>query len=156
MILDCKPMKKQTQNKCCNDYSEHNDRYDDEDTHVFETEIIDSGIGISEERQNMLFIPFLELKMRQNLKQVQDNNIGMGLGCSQQIVTQLGGDITVKQSKRGLTIFGFRIPVRIQQFQQKEQSDDKSNISFNTSQDLSNVGFNSNHILINQTNTLEV
>ena len=29
---------------------------------MLETEIIDSGIGIDERRQKMLFIPFLELK----------------------------------------------------------------------------------------------
>ena len=29
---------------------------------VFSTMVIDSGIGISEERKSMLFIPFLELK----------------------------------------------------------------------------------------------
>ena len=43
-------------------------------THVFETEIIDTGIGISEERQKMLFIPFMELKMKQNLNKVKENS----------------------------------------------------------------------------------
>ena len=32
--------------------------------YVFETHIIDTGIGIEEERQKMLFIPFLELKVK--------------------------------------------------------------------------------------------
>jgi signal transduction histidine kinase len=63
---------------------------------MLETEIIDTGIGISEERQKMLFIPFLELKLKQNLKQVQDNNIGMGLACSEAISAALQGDITIK------------------------------------------------------------
>lgn len=49
---------------------------------MLETHIIDTGIGIEEDRQKMLFIPFLELKMKQNLKQVKDNNIGLGLACS--------------------------------------------------------------------------
>ena len=35
---------------------------------MFETHVIDTGIGIEEERQKMLFIPFLELKIKQNLK----------------------------------------------------------------------------------------
>jgi hypothetical protein len=39
-------------------------KFEDEETYIFETEIIDTGIGISVERQNMLFIPFMELKMR--------------------------------------------------------------------------------------------
>lgn len=51
-------------------------------THVLETEIVDTGIGINKDRQKMLFIPFLELKMKQNFKEVKDNNIGIGLACS--------------------------------------------------------------------------
>ena len=61
----------------------------------------------------MLFIPFLELKIKQNLKQVKDNSIGMGLACSYSICKELGGDLTIKESKRGLTIFGFKLPVLV-------------------------------------------
>lgn len=80
---------------------------------MFETHIIDTGIGIEEERQKMLFTPFLELKMKQNLKQVKDNNIGMGLACSDAISSALNGDIDIKQSRRGLTVFSFKIPVKV-------------------------------------------
>ena len=59
MLLDCKP-KKQLEDT--DNISK--DNFKEEETHIFETEIIDTGIGISEERQNMLFIPFMELKMR--------------------------------------------------------------------------------------------
>jgi signal transduction histidine kinase len=38
----------------------------------------------------------------------------MGLGCSEQIVSKIGGDITVKSSKRGLTVFAFKLPVTVQ------------------------------------------
>ena len=62
---------------------------------MLETHIIDTGIGIEEDRQKMLFIPFLELKMKQNLKQVKDNNIGMGLACSEAISGALHGDIKI-------------------------------------------------------------
>ena len=34
------------------------------ETHVLETEIIDTGIGINSDRQKMLFVPFLELKTK--------------------------------------------------------------------------------------------
>ena len=61
----------------------------------------------------MLFVPFLELKLKQNLSQVKDNNIGMGLACSEQITTALGGDITIKESRKGFTVFAFKIPVKI-------------------------------------------
>jgi hypothetical protein len=36
----------------------------DETDYVLETQVIDSGVGISQERQKMMFIPFLELKNR--------------------------------------------------------------------------------------------
>jgi signal transduction histidine kinase len=36
----------------------------DDSKYMLETEIIDTGIGISEDRQKMLFIPFLELKLK--------------------------------------------------------------------------------------------
>ena len=39
----------------------------------------------------------------------------MGLSCSYTIVKKLGGDITLKKSKRGLTIFSFKIPVKTKQ-----------------------------------------
>ena len=61
----------------------------------------------------MLFIPFLELKMKQNLKQVKDNNIGLGLACSEAITGALHGDIKISQSQRGLTVFAFKIPVKV-------------------------------------------
>lgn len=79
--------------------------------YVLETEIIDTGIGISKERQKMLFVPFLELRMKQNLKQVENFSIGMGLACSSAISRALGGDIKLKKSKKGLTSFAFKIPV---------------------------------------------
>ena len=86
---------------------------------VLETEIIDSGLGISKERQKMLFEPFLELKIKQNLKQVQNFSTGMGLACSSAIAKALGGDITLKKSKEGISSFAFKIPV-LQIFRQRE------------------------------------
>lgn len=82
-----------------------------ENQYILETEIVDTGIGISKNRQKMLFIPFLELKMKQNLKQVKDHNIGIGLACSDSISKACSGDITIKKSRRGLTVFAFKIPV---------------------------------------------
>lgn len=59
VLLDCKPKIKLEDINNLNQ-----DKFKEDETHIFETEIIDTGIGISEERQNMLFIPFMELKMR--------------------------------------------------------------------------------------------
>ena len=47
-----------------------------------QVDVIDSGIGIERERQDYLFIPFLELKVKQNLKNVKNQTIGMGLACA--------------------------------------------------------------------------
>lgn len=79
----------------------------------FETVVVDTGIGIEENRQKMLFEPFMELKMKQSFENVKDYNIGMGLTCSQAIARKMGGDITIKQSNRGLTEFAFKVPVLI-------------------------------------------
>lgn len=37
----------------------------------------------------------------------------MGLACSEAISSALNGDITLAKSKRGLTVFAFKIPVKV-------------------------------------------
>jgi sensor histidine kinase regulating citrate/malate metabolism len=37
----------------------------------------------------------------------------MGLACSHAIVKEMGGDIILKESKKGLTVFGFKMPVKV-------------------------------------------
>jgi signal transduction histidine kinase len=34
---------------------------------IFQVDVIDSGLGIDKERQNYLFIPFQELKVKENI-----------------------------------------------------------------------------------------
>lgn len=80
---------------------------------MIETEVIDTGLGIAEDRQNTLFKPFLELKKKQNFEKVKDKTIGMGLACSKDISLKLGGDVDLNFSKPGLTSFSFRIPVKM-------------------------------------------
>ena len=53
--------------------------------------------------------------MKQNLKLVKDNSIGIGLACSHAICREMGGDMVLKQSKMGLTAFAFKIPVKVNQ-----------------------------------------
>ena len=57
-----------------------------QDTYVLETEIVNTGEGISDARQKMLFIPFSELSRAGSICQVKNFNIGLGLSCSQAIV----------------------------------------------------------------------
>jgi len=44
----------------------------------------------------MLFEPFKELMVKQNMSKVRDGNIGMGLACSVAICKEMGGDVALK------------------------------------------------------------
>ena len=60
----------------------------------------------------MLFIPFKELKNRLGILKPENDNIGLGLSASFEISRKLGGDIKLSESRNGLTIFAFKIPVK--------------------------------------------
>ena len=60
-----------------------------------------------------MFIPFKELKAKQNMKKVKDNSIGMGLACSRSIIRELGGDVFLKESQKGKTIFKVTLQVEV-------------------------------------------
>jgi nitrogen fixation/metabolism regulation signal transduction histidine kinase len=59
-------------------------------------EIANNGPPIPPEIKEQIFVPFYTTK---------ENGSGIGLSLSRQIVLQMGGDITVSESKEGLTIF---------------------------------------------------
>ena len=68
-------------------------------------EIIDSGCGIDKEQQNYLAVPFLELRVKQDIQKVKNNSIGMGLACSKLIINKLNGKLRLLESERGKTVF---------------------------------------------------
>ena len=80
---------------------------------MLETLIIDTGTGISKEKQSFLFVPFKELQYRLGFSKPENENIGLGLSCSKTISNAIGGDSYLKQSKKGLTIFEFKMPVTV-------------------------------------------
>lgn len=84
-----------------------------DEKHKLKVEVIDSGIGIEPERQMMLFQPFKELDYKQDLREVKDNSIGLGLSCTKAILNQLGGDIYLKSSQKNLTVFQLHLPVEV-------------------------------------------
>ena len=47
------------------------------------------------------------------MKKPQNDNIGLGLASSKEIAKQLKGDIKLQLSKKGLTVFKFKIPIII-------------------------------------------
>jgi sensor histidine kinase regulating citrate/malate metabolism len=58
-------------------------------------------------------VPFKELKDRIGIMKTQNDNIGVGLSCSREICMKIGGDIKLIQSKKGLTVMAFKIPVKV-------------------------------------------
>lgn len=117
ILLSIKPKKMTYRIDKTFDISEHE--------HILETQIIDTGIGISADRQEILFVPFKELKDRIGIAKSMNDNIGIGLSCSKEICLQMGGDIKLKKSQNKLTAMAFKLPVKIQykaDFSQKEHS----------------------------------
>jgi K+-sensing histidine kinase KdpD len=73
--------------------------------------VVDSGVGITPDRQKLLFFPFKELRDKIGISKAQNDNVGLGLSCSKEICKHMGGDMRLKESKKGLTVFTFKIPV---------------------------------------------
>jgi len=61
-----------------------------------------------------LFVLFSELRRQTSILKVKDFNIGLGLTSSHEITEFMDGDIKLKQSDKGLTVFGFKFPVRVE------------------------------------------
>ena len=77
--------------------------------------MIDTGLGIAQERQKLLFRTFNELRDSLGTKKLQNDNIGIGLSCSKNLCKKMGGDIKLKHSEKGLTAMHFKLPVQVKQ-----------------------------------------
>ncbi|MFC4723200.1 PAS domain S-box protein [Geojedonia litorea] len=72
------------------------------------TQVIDQGIGISQEEQAKLFLPFIQLN--HGLARRHEGT-GLGLSICKNIIEKLGGTIEVK-SKKGIgSNFTFKLPI---------------------------------------------
>ncbi len=47
------------------------------------------------------------------MKKPENDNIGLGLASSKAIATEMGGNMKLKLSNKGLTVFKFKIPVQV-------------------------------------------
>jgi hypothetical protein len=47
------------------------------------------------------------------MKKPENDNIGLGLASSKDITVEMGGDIRLLKSSRGLTVFQFKIPITV-------------------------------------------
>lgn len=67
-------------------------------------EIADDGVGISAEDQGRLFVSSFTTKS-------PDEGTGLGLGIARRFVREFGGDIDLKTSRPGETVFRIRLPL---------------------------------------------
>ena len=84
----------------------------EEKTAMLRVQVVDTGVGIEKNRQNLLFKPFLELKQKQSMQLVKDNSIGLGLACSQVLCSHLKGSVQLLTSRKRLTVFQFKLPIK--------------------------------------------
>ena len=47
------------------------------------------------------------------MKKPKNDNIGLGLSASYEIARKLQGDLIIKESQKGLTVFKMRIPIKV-------------------------------------------
>lgn len=69
--------------------------------------IEDNGIGIPEEYQDQIFLPFKRLHNRSEF-----SGTGMGLSIGKKIAVRMGGDLQVQRSTKSGSVFVFTLPVR--------------------------------------------
>ena len=78
------------------------------DEHYWEFTVADSGVGISSEDQEKIFIPFQQL---QNGRSYKIPGVGLGLSICQHLIQRMQGDIKlVSEVGRG-TMFTVRLPL---------------------------------------------
>jgi hypothetical protein len=69
--------------------------------------LIDTGVGLSQEEQNIIFNPF---RQADDSRTRSYNGLGLGLAISKHIVERLGGRIWVNSSKNQGSTFFFTLP----------------------------------------------
>lgn len=67
------------------------------------TLVTDQGKGISEERQELMFVQFGELIKKQSQELVEDYGIGIGLSNSRELARSIGGNVKILKSVPGKT-----------------------------------------------------
>ncbi|WP_341227108.1 PAS domain S-box protein [uncultured Arcticibacterium sp.] len=73
----------------------------------FKFTVSDTGIGIDEEKQKLVFEKFKQVKTKENSK---TKGTGLGLAIVKELVHILGGSIEVAGNPEGGTIFSFELP----------------------------------------------
>lgn len=74
---------------------------------LIKCEVIDTGIGISEEDMELLFQPFNQIKNKHS-----GEGTGLGLAISKRLVNLMNGKIGVSKTDGNQTVFWFSIPLK--------------------------------------------
>ena len=72
-----------------------------------EFEVLDTGIGISEENQKIIFEPFMQLSQTGQTRE----GVGLGLPITGKLVDLMGGEISLESHPGEGSVFRFFIPV---------------------------------------------
>ncbi len=107
--------------------------------------VLDTGIGIPEDKQNIIFERFRQLDFNYNTKY---KGTGLGLSITKNLVKLLDGDITVESKKGEGSVFRFSLPLRRAEDQDRET---KPNFA-----EMSNYNWINKVILIVEDNELNL
>ncbi len=78
-------------------------------TNVFQVDVIDNGIGISRENQNIVFEKFRQVK---DTSRGRPSGSGLGLAITKRIIDYHNGDIWVESEPGKGSVFSFTVPVK--------------------------------------------
>ena len=81
------------------------------DNKILKFDVIDSGIGISEEDQKIIFEEFRQIDGTSTRKY---NGSGLGLSICKKIANLLKGELTVQSEVNKGSIFSFTIPINVE------------------------------------------
>ena len=83
----------------------------DDDTQLLEIKVVDTGIGISEEKQEKIFERFFQVNMPETLL---NQGSGIGLSISHEFVKMHGGEIFVESEPGNGSTFIVRLPLNVE------------------------------------------
>jgi signal transduction histidine kinase/CheY-like chemotaxis protein/HPt (histidine-containing phosphotransfer) domain-containing protein len=85
------------------------DTYEDKKNKYLQLTVKDTGIGISEDERDKVFVPFIQIQTQGTSG---EPGTGLGLSISKRIVDKLNGELSFESSKGIGTEFTIKIPVK--------------------------------------------